>query len=88
MRGTGAILKAPSGASVAALALRFTSSPARTETPSYAELAPTRSCYGSSARLSGFEEAALGYAWVGCEQQVAAAVKLIPLGQPPASACS
>ena len=27
------------------------------------------------------EEAALGYAWVWCEQQVAAAVKLIPLGQ-------
>jgi len=27
------------------------------------------------------EEGALGYAWVWCEQQVAAAVKLIPLGQ-------
>lgn len=27
------------------------------------------------------EEAALAYAWVGCEQLVAAAVKLIPLGQ-------
>ena len=27
------------------------------------------------------EEAALGYAWVWCEQQVGAAVKLIPLGQ-------
>ncbi len=27
------------------------------------------------------EEAAQGYAWVGCEQLVAAAVKLVPLGQ-------
>ena len=65
-----------SGASAAAPAFGSPHPPARTGT-----LAPTRSLCGSSTRLSGLEEAGLGYAWVWCEQQVAAAVKLIPLGQ-------
>lgn len=88
MRGVGAISQSPIRRISRYTALRLTSPPCSYRDSVIRRPYPYPALLRLQRQMSGLEEAALGYAWVGCEQQVAAAVKLIPLCQTAGRACS